>query len=81
MRLLLRPAFRTVPIHLGPRYQPGLHLRSQAGSLSGFHIGLLLLYLLDARKISLQMGAYHMLRVVLRFLATVSLRKVGAAAC
>ena len=37
---------------------------------SGFQLSLVLIYLLDSRQISMQMGSYHMLRVALRFLST-----------
>ena len=47
----------------------------QAGGASGFQLTLILLHLLKKRKLSLQMGSYHIFRVALRFLASTDLRQ------
>ena len=45
----------------------------QSGGLSGFQLSLLLVHLLAQRTLSYQMGAYHIVRVVLHFLSRAKL--------
>lgn len=45
----------------------------QSGSPTGFQLSLLLVHLLSTRAITLQMGAYHVLRIALKYLASTAL--------
>ena len=62
--LTASPIYLPYISHISPLYLPCISpFFGQAGCVSGFQLTLLLLHLLKTRKLSLQMGSYHIFRV------------------